>query len=870
MMRARARTEWWAMLPLAALLAGTPCFAAGTPIPQINYQGVLRDAADAPLDGDYDMIFRFFSAPAGGDEILVDDWSMGVGGPVHVSKGLFNVALGAGFPTDGAGPGTYTALDQVFRDYSAVFLEVTIEGQVLTPRTLVLSAATALNAHRLDGKGTADFIDVSSTPQSKAGQLFCADGVYATSTSGGYGIESYGAVAGGFFKDADNTGFGWVGYGERGVHAGGLEMGGYFKDSDQSGYAEIGSGDYGLKAYGNTMGGRFQDLDGTGTAFAGYGDVGLYASGGEAGVFGFGTGAAGYGVHGQGFGAGGFFEDRNASGQATVGKDNRGIEGFGTEAGGYFKDSDSTGSAFVGFGSLGISASGSQAGAYFTDSDLADTGYAYLGIGDLGMEGFGPLAGGYFKDADSSGYLYAGYGDYGARGFGNTAGGYFKDLDESGYAFLGQGNIGVLGYGSYEGASFSQTVGSGQADIAWSDRGIQAVGNNAGAYFGSLTTSSFGLIGYSSYKIYGTGSMSFVQNHPVDKDRVIVYTAPEGDETATYTRGTARLVNGEARVALGETFAWVTNPDIGLSAYVTPRDRPVPLAVAALTTSDLIVRGPAGEDVIFDYLVYGLRLGFEEATVVQEKTQEARIPSMADHRRRFEEHPDLRRFTPLARFGGMPSSDGPPHHDGQAARALRAAVEEYDPAAHGRPRADREPASAPGRVTASADVPTPADSPTSQPAGSAPPRSPGPGAALQPDRQAPVLPAASVPPPSALVVAVRVSEAVETGDVLVVDPDNEGWMRRGSAASDRSVVGLVADGSAVAAREEILIAVSGMALCKVDASYGAIRAGDLLATSPTPGSAMRAGDAAAGAILGKALESLDAGRGLIRILVMPR
>jgi len=53
-----------------------------------------------------------------------------------------------------------------------------------------------------------------------------------------------------------------------------------------------------------------------------------------------------------------------------------------------------------------------------------------------------------------------------------------------------------------------------------------------------------------TYKVFGSGSVSFAQNHPYDRNRVVVYSAPEGDEVATYTRGTARLVNGEARVPL--------------------------------------------------------------------------------------------------------------------------------------------------------------------------------------------------------------------------------------------------------------------------------------------------------------------------------
>ena len=58
--------------------------------------------------------------------------------------------------------------------------------------------------------------------------------------------------------------------------------------------------------------------------------------------------------------------------------------------------------------------------------------------------------------------------------------------------------------------------------------------------------------------------------------------------------------------------------------------------------------------------------------------------------------------------------------------------------------------------------------------------------------------------------------------------------------------------------------------CKVDAGFGAIRPGDLLTTSPTPGHAMRVDDPQPGTILGKALETLEAGTGEIRVLVMAR
>jgi hypothetical protein len=68
------------------------------------------------------------------------------------------------------------------------------------------------------------------------------------------------------------------------------------------------------------------------------------------------------------------------------------------------------------------------------------------------------------------------------------------------------------------------------------------------------------------------------------------------------------------------------------------------------------------------------------------------------------------------------------------------------------------------------------------------------------------------------------------------------------------------------------LALVGKALCKVDATFGGVAAGDLLTTSATPGHAMKAADhtKAFGAILGKALRSLDTGRGLVPILVSLR
>jgi hypothetical protein len=68
------------------------------------------------------------------------------------------------------------------------------------------------------------------------------------------------------------------------------------------------------------------------------------------------------------------------------------------------------------------------------------------------------------------------------------------------------------------------------------------------------------------------------------------------------------------------------------------------------------------------------------------------------------------------------------------------------------------------------------------------------------------------------------------------------------------------------------VALVGKVFCKVDASFGAIVAGDLLTTCTTPGHAMKASDRtrALGAIVGKALAGLDTGVGLIPMLVSQR
>jgi hypothetical protein len=139
------------LLTSLAMIAVVSSALAATPPARMNYQGVLRDASEAPLGGDHDMVFRFFDAATLGNEILVDRHLAAGTGAVTVSGGLFAVALGSGNVTDGSGPGVYTSLTDVFRDHANVWLEVQAGAEVLSPRIQVLSAGYALNADHLDG-----------------------------------------------------------------------------------------------------------------------------------------------------------------------------------------------------------------------------------------------------------------------------------------------------------------------------------------------------------------------------------------------------------------------------------------------------------------------------------------------------------------------------------------------------------------------------------------------------------------------------------------------------------------------------------------------------------------------------------------------
>lgn len=148
-MRGRLKIGAWVLSGLAVAGTGSAFGAQGPGT--VNYQGVLRDAGGAPRTGSFDMVFRFYDAPTVGNQILEDWHEAGDTGPVAVNTGLFSAVLGGGHVRDGTGPGTYLSLRDVFTRIDQVYLEVTVAGETLSPRTQVLSAAFTVANPAADG-----------------------------------------------------------------------------------------------------------------------------------------------------------------------------------------------------------------------------------------------------------------------------------------------------------------------------------------------------------------------------------------------------------------------------------------------------------------------------------------------------------------------------------------------------------------------------------------------------------------------------------------------------------------------------------------------------------------------------------------------
>ena len=133
---------------LCLLLMAGGSFAAGgnagtdaITVPQlINYQGKLTDPSGTVVpNGNYSILFEIFDVPTGGTAL----WSE-TQGSVAVSGGLFNVLLGTVVPI--------TSIP----DGGNCYLQVTVGGDVISPRIRMVSAPYTYDAQKADDADKVD------------------------------------------------------------------------------------------------------------------------------------------------------------------------------------------------------------------------------------------------------------------------------------------------------------------------------------------------------------------------------------------------------------------------------------------------------------------------------------------------------------------------------------------------------------------------------------------------------------------------------------------------------------------------------------------------------------------------------------------
>jgi List-Bact-rpt repeat protein len=118
-----------AALALACLALPTAAQVPG----RVNFQGLLLGSGGAPMNGSANLVFRLFAGPTGGIALWTETHN-GVG----VSNGVYDVALG-----------TTTPLTPALLAGSTRYLEVEVNGEILTPRQPLLSVPYAISAGSL-------------------------------------------------------------------------------------------------------------------------------------------------------------------------------------------------------------------------------------------------------------------------------------------------------------------------------------------------------------------------------------------------------------------------------------------------------------------------------------------------------------------------------------------------------------------------------------------------------------------------------------------------------------------------------------------------------------------------------------------------
>ncbi|MFI5197118.1 MAG: hypothetical protein ACHQJD_00735 [Thermoanaerobaculia bacterium] len=358
---------------------------------------------------------------------------------------------------------------------------------------------------------------------------------------------------------------------------------------------------------------------------SGDGVQGETASGGSSGVYGKNTGGGKgvFGVSTIGSGVGG----QSTSGPGVGGVSSTGSGVYGTTAGtsgvsgaaGVWGDSHDYfgvwGSSVAGDGVHGQTTVGTASGvAGFNSSNGAGTfgssaqGDGVFGSGLTGVHGTSQFGWGVFGHSATQDGVH---GDTPS----NLSAGVAGINTANGFGVYGSTNDGNGVYGT--------AVGSSQ-----SANGVHAVGTSyvscvpfcgSPSTVGSLSLLAEGNAHFNDWvTIYGGLSVvtnkNFVTPHPSDPTKQIAFVSLEGPESGTYFRGTGHLVAGYAEILVPESFRLVTSGQ-GLTAVATPTGSAASIYCVSKSLDKIVFQGSV--DVDFDYMVNGVRAGFESYDAIQ-------------------------------------------------------------------------------------------------------------------------------------------------------------------------------------------------------------------------------------------------------------
>jgi hypothetical protein len=328
-----------------------------------------------------------------------------------------------------------------------------------------------------------------------------------------------------------------------------------------------------------------------GDASGHYGDgVRGYSEGANGrGIYGESSGTYGLGVHGHAHGSEGQGIVGGASGEHGIGVEGHAsYDGLVTNYGGFFTAEGQHGRGV--YGHANNAGGGENFGGYFVAEGKEGRGVC----GYASNNGPGMNYGGYFASEGQYGY-----GVYSWASGGNSTGVYGASTR----------------YGIYGNAWGDE--GKGVYGYAYGPDAVGVWGKNTAAY--AHAGYFVGDVGVAD-DLYVMGDKYFVQPHPADPSKELLYVCLEGGESGVYVRGSGNLEGGRAEVQLPEHFSLVAAEE-GLTVQITPRDGKAGgyLYVEEVSPSNIVVVEAGGtSDASFDYLVMGVRRGFEKHEVIQE------------------------------------------------------------------------------------------------------------------------------------------------------------------------------------------------------------------------------------------------------------